>query len=591
MHGFSDPGGCGILLRIGLATALLATVAAAPVLAQSGGTVETIASDERRAREGLAYVPSSHGTDIHISGSSSYQRTGGRVRIQIDQVSNSSSTRTTGTLHARLFATTSSRLEGSRGYWVASANFADQFTDRGRLPPNSSFNDVDLETNWESPPPGTYYLFLVISEYPDLDTVLDSARFRDRLTVGEDGGGEAGGLEINGSYRIDRTGGRVRIQIDQVSNSSSTRTTGTLHARLFATTSSRLEGFRGYWVASANFADQFTDRGRLPPNSSFNDVDLETNWESPPPGTYYLFLVISEYPDLDTPLASARFTDPVTVEEAGGVEIHAPFSYRRTGGRVRIQINQVSNSSSTRTTGTLHARLFATTSSRLEGSRGYWVASASFADQFTDRGRLLPNSSFDDIDLETDWEGAPPGTYYVFLVISEYPDLDTPLDSGRFSDRLTVEDPTTDPCTNDLGDILGIVTRRGSWDGSCPSVHRSGSFARYYTFTLRQRDEITIDLTSPTVDTFLYLLRGAGQRGTVVDSNDDAVGTNSRITWMLEPGTYTVEATTFDSGATGPFTLEVRAGRVVPTLPLFGTLLLAVVLIAGARRCLRRVSA
>ena len=60
---------------------------------------------------------------------------------------------------------------------------------------------------------------------------------------------------------------------------------------------------------------------------------------------------------------------------------------------------------------------------------------------------------------------------------------------------------------------------------------------------------------------------------------------------MLEPGTYTIEATTYATGATGPFMLEVRAGRVVPTLPLFGTLLLAVVLFAGARRRLRRVSA
>ena len=341
---------------------------------------------------------------IHISGSYSYQRTGGSVRIQINRVSNSSSTRTTGTLHARLFATTSSRLEGSRGYWIASASFAQQFTDAGRLPPNSSFSNIDLETDWEGPPPGTYYLFLVISEYPNLDTVLDSGDFPNRLTVEE-----AGGVEINGSFSYQRTGGSVRIQINQVSNSSSTRTTGTLHARLFATTSSRLEGARGYWIASASFAQQFTDNGRLPPNSSFNDIDLETEWEGPPPGTYYLFLIISEYPELDTVLDSGRFSNQLTVEEAR-VEINGSFSYRRTGGSVRIQINQVSNSSSTRTTGTLHARLFATTSSRLEGARGYWIASASFAQQFTDNGRLPPNSSFNNIDLETEWESPPPGT-------------------------------------------------------------------------------------------------------------------------------------------------------------------------------------
>ena len=392
---------------------------------------EFTGGDPRRAPEGRADVLPARVTDVHILGSSlSFQRTGTGVGIQIGAVNNVSSTRTTGTLYARLFATTSSRLEGSRGYWIASASFAQQFSDGGRLPPNRGFRDIDLETDWVSPPPGTYYLFLVVSEHPNLDTSLDSFRFSDRLTVEEEGG-----VEIDGSVSFQRTGDRVHIRIGAVNNVSSTRTTGTLYARLFATTSSRLEGSRGHWIASASFAQQFSDSGRLPPNRGFSNIDLETDWVSPPPGTYYVFLVVSEHPNLDTSLDSRRFA----VEEEGGVEIDGSVSFQRTGDRVHIRIGAVNNVSSTRTTGTLYARLFATTFSRLEGSRGYWVASASFAQQFSDSARLAPNRGFSNIDLETDWVSPPPGMYYVFLVVSEHPNLDTSLDSARFSDRLTIE--------------------------------------------------------------------------------------------------------------------------------------------------------
>ena len=70
---------------------------------------------------------------------------------------------------------------------------------------------------------------------------------------------------------------------------------------------------------------------------------------------------------------------------------------------------------------------------------------------------------------------------------------------------------TGESCTNDLGTVSGTVTRSGSWDGSCPSVHYSnGEYARYYTFTLGGRASVTIDLTSPSVDTWLALRNGAG---------------------------------------------------------------------------------
>ena len=114
-------------------------------------------------------------------------------------------------------------------------------------------------------------------------------------------------------------------------------------------------------------------------------------------------------------------------------------------------------------------------------------------------------------------------------------------------------------CTNDLGTITGAVSRGGSWDGSCPSAHyRNGEYARYYTFTLGQQARVTIDLTSPSVDTWLALRNGAGTGTGLIESDDDGgSGGNARIVRTLAAGTYTIEATTFRGGATGPFTLRV----------------------------------
>ena len=67
---------------------------------------------------------------------------------------------------------------------------------------------------------------------------------------------------------------------------------------------------------------------------------------------------------------------------------------------------------------------------------------------------------------------------------------------------------------------------------------------------------IAIDLTSPSVDTWLALRNAAG----LVTFDDDGGGeTNSRISQTLDAGAYTIEATTYLGGETGPFTLTLHA--------------------------------
>ena len=118
------------------------------------------------------------------------------------------------------------------------------------------------------------------------------------------------------------------------------------------------------------------------------------------------------------------------------------------------------------------------------------------------------------------------------------------------------DDDTLPPCTT-----LLIVdgTTQGEWTNSCKSFAPGRDLARYYTFQITQRGLVSINLTS-SHDTYLYLRQGKGiVKGTSLYRNDD-IGNgnyNSGITRTLDAGWYTIEATTFHGGRTGPFQLEI----------------------------------
>ena len=118
---------------------------------------------------------------------------------------------------------------------------------------------------------------------------------------------------------------------------------------------------------------------------------------------------------------------------------------------------------------------------------------------------------------------------------------------------------TPDACRDPLGALTAPVTRLGAWARDCPSTARSGSYARYYSFSLSEAKQVEINLTS-AADPYLALRRGEGSAGEIVASNDN-VGSrnfNSSINRVLEAGDYTVEATTYFAGQSGNFTLSVR---------------------------------
>ena len=151
-----------------------------------------------------------------------------------------------------------------------------------------------------------------------------------------------------------------------------------------------------------------------------------------------------------------------------------------------------------------------------------------------------------------------PGTYrYRACVVRVAGEAD-PDNNCSSAVRVTVGGSGSS-CTNDLGTVSGSVVRRGSWNGDCRSVHYSGGeYARYYTFRLSRSASVTMDLTSPTVDTWLALRNGSGTgTGLIEVDDDDGEGSNARISRTLPAGTYTIEATTLRGGETGSFTLSL----------------------------------
>ena len=116
---------------------------------------------------------------------------------------------------------------------------------------------------------------------------------------------------------------------------------------------------------------------------------------------------------------------------------------------------------------------------------------------------------------------------------------------------------------------------RNSWASDCTSnISAPGGsgdrYARFYTFTLDAESNVTIDLSSDE-DTYLYLRSGTSTDGTPIHDNDDidtaSQTYDSRIVETLAAGDYTIEATTYNAGRTGTFTLALNSTLVSDTDP------------------------
>ena len=168
----------------------------------------------------------------------------------------------------------------------------------------------------------------------------------------------------------------------------------------------------------------------------------------------------------------------------------------------------------------------------------------------------------EDLDYETQ------DTYLIGVLISAGEDAVTEillrLKITDVDETVAPSPEPVDECVHSL-DTSGLRDITGTWDSSCVSEKSAPSggtrYARFYTFTLTESADVTITLTSKE-DTYLYLLNDFGKDGVIESENDDiAVGsdTNSRIQVTgLQPGDYTIEATTYNSETSGSFRLVVE---------------------------------
>ncbi len=127
--------------------------------------------------------------------------------------------------------------------------------------------------------------------------------------------------------------------------------------------------------------------------------------------------------------------------------------------------------------------------------------------------------------------------------------------------------------TNDRPCFLPLaldVTASSKWTKSCTSVIYADTYAKYYVINVPTRQVVTISLRS-AINAQMVLRAGDSQLGAFVDTgDDDGPGTDARIVRTLDPGSYTIEATTTGPNQLGDFELTARTN----TAPCFAAVAL-----------------
>ena len=115
-----------------------------------------------------------------IEGTVSYQISGDRITVEIERIKNNTSNSTTGTLYVTVHVTEGSSPYES-GYYIARHRITG--SSNGTLGPGQSFSDIRWTLEYTRPPPGTYHVHFFTSQYPEMDTILDSRTFTGTLVV------------------------------------------------------------------------------------------------------------------------------------------------------------------------------------------------------------------------------------------------------------------------------------------------------------------------------------------------------------------------------------------------------------------------
>ncbi|TVZ41599.1 hypothetical protein P886_0946 [Alteromonadaceae bacterium 2753L.S.0a.02] len=256
-------------------------------------------------------------TDVRFVGSGSFEINGATITTTFSRLQNYSSNIQSGSLYLQLVASPDNNPAGSvyelsDKFDLGTINGID-----GTLLPGAAYTDIYFTTNYHVPPFGNYYVFLVVYEYPGLSTFLDSApATANPHTLGNgstsssstssgstssgstsssssSGGSSSGGNDIALACpcRYQYSDGRVTIEAERVSNNRPGGYSGTLKLKLYATTAPYFGGaISGYVLGQVTL-------NQLEGHHYYDKISSERNLSTPPPGTYYLTLVLTEFRD------------------------------------------------------------------------------------------------------------------------------------------------------------------------------------------------------------------------------------------------------------------------------------------------------
>lgn len=363
-------------------------------------------------------------------------------------------------------------------------------------------------------------------------------------------GATATQLQMVGTLGYSVSGQEVTLEVERIENLSRDRTSGTLYLTMWLTAGAD-PYTTGHVAGRASLSATGTyGNGTLGPGQSFHDVSLTMPYLEPPPGTYYIHLYVSEWPELDTTLDIFTFTNPFTVEPESFSRIHlaGTVSYLISGGEVTLEVEQISNDSHNRTSGTLYLTLWLTAGVDPH-TTGHIAGRASLAGQYGD-GRLAPDERFNNVKLTMPYTEPPLGSHYVHIYVSEHPDLNTVLDFVTFTHPF-------EQAQDDHGDKASEATPvlvRSSTEGELQWRGDVDVFRVRVAHSGRLRVE-----TIGTTDT-----RGAlsDQGNTIVATDDDGGDLlNFRIEKSVGPGDWYITVRGFGRSTVGAYVLKVEFER------------------------------
>ncbi len=136
--------------------------------------------------------------------------------------------------------------------------------------------------------------------------------------------------------------------------------------------------------------------------------------------------------------------------------------------------------------------------------------------------------------------------------------FDTPAPSYRAG---AVEDLRSSAATKDHTQVIEPITC-GETVNADITTHDfqldDGSYFDFYEFTGQAGQTVTINMTSSSVDPYLFLLDP--DDNVVAEDDDSGTGNNARIVVVLDETSdrWAIAANAFDPGSTGPYTLSLQ---------------------------------